>query len=198
MRKFLRMLSDICFPPGEDEVIVRTLTGDDMDELFHEVSQDDWTALSLLKDLRVRALIHEAKFRGNADAHALLGGLIRTWREHHPELVDAVFIPVPLSRERLRARGYNQVELVLRASDVRPLQNALVRVRHTRPQTELSREERLANVTGAFAASLPETLYGKDIVIVDDVVTTGATLRAVALTVRRHNPRSVTCLALSH
>ncbi len=77
-------------------------------------------------------------------------------------------------------------------------EGVLARVRDTRPQTELSREERLTNVKDAFACIAPEAIVGKDVVIVDDVVTTGATLTSAAHAILKHNPRSVTCIALAH
>lgn len=92
--------------------------------------------------------------------------------------VDAV-VPVPLHRSRRRERGFNQSELLTRAlAEILglPVQCALVRVRATRTQTDLTRRERLRNVSGAFAA--PSRLDGARLLVVDDVVTTGATMAA--------------------
>ncbi len=95
-------------------------------------------------------------------------------------------IPVPLSRKRERLRGYNQSFLLAQALASRwkvPVwQDAIARVRHTETQTRLTPGERLRNVSGAFVArpSARAALRGAHVVIVDDVVTTAATLNACA------------------
>jgi ComF family protein len=98
----------------------------------------------------------------------------------------AALVPVPLSESRLRERGYNQSERMASALASRwkvPVWNdVLVRMRATQTQTRLTPEERLANVSGAFRvpASAVRALRGAHLVLVDDVVTTAATLNACA------------------
>ena len=93
-----------------------------------------------------------------------------------------VIIPVPLHPRRLAMRGYNQAALLGAhvASHLRwPLvTGALVRVTDTPPQAELSREARLSNVARAFRVARPDLLRGREVAIIDDVSTTGATLHA--------------------
>jgi ComF family protein len=97
----------------------------------------------------------------------------------------SALIPIPLSKARLRERGYNQSELLARALAVRwdlPVRSDLVaRVRATSTQTRLTPGERLRNVSGAFRAVAGRaSLRGQHLVLVDDVVTTAATLNACA------------------
>jgi ComF family protein len=91
---------------------------------------------------------------------------------------DAV-IPIPLSDQRLNERGYNQVDLIAhplaRIFSWQYLPRALSRARHTRSQVGLSSSERRQNVSGAFRAQ-PRFIREKNILLVDDVATTGATL----------------------
>jgi ComF family protein len=95
-------------------------------------------------------------------------------------------IPVPLSSKRHRQRGYNQSECLAVALSRRlsiPVWNdALVRTRHTETQTQLTPGDRLRNVSGAFraSASARNALRGAHVIVVDDVVTTAATLNACA------------------
>jgi ComF family protein len=98
----------------------------------------------------------------------------------------ALLVPVPLAASRQRQRGYNQSECLARALapqwNVPVRADLLMRSRSTQTQTRLTPEERVRNVHGAFAvaASARTTLRGSHVVLVDDVVTTAATLNACA------------------
>lgn len=104
------------------------------------------------------------------------------------DVVDerAAVVPVPLSSRRIKERGYNQSERLATALATRwgipMVDDALVRARHTETQTRLTPGERLRNVSGAFrvADAARSALRGSHLVLVDDVVTTGATLNACA------------------
>jgi ComF family protein len=105
-----------------------------------------------------------------------------------PDVVEerAAFVPVPLSSKRLKERGYNQSAELARALgtcvDVPVWSDALVRMRHTETQTRLTPGDRLRNVSGAFRVPPParDALRGAHVVLVDDIVTTAATLNACA------------------
>jgi ComF family protein len=92
--------------------------------------------------------------------------------------------PVPLASHRLRERGYNQSRLLAEALGRRwsvPVIDAIARTRDTESQTRLTPGDRLRNVAGAFVAAVPKSeLAGRHVVIVDDVVTTAATLNSCA------------------
>ncbi|RCK79816.1 MAG: hypothetical protein OZSIB_3970 [Candidatus Ozemobacter sibiricus] len=115
-----------------------------------------------------------------------------------------VFIPVPLHVEREAARGFNQAWLyALAVARVwnKPGSRALVRIKATRPQAECSEDERATNLAGAFALAQglrPEAFGGLRLCLVDDVVTTGATLAACRNALLALRPRSVVALTLAH
>lgn len=111
---------------------------------------------------------------------------------------DALLVPVPLYRWRLWRRGFNQAVL-LAASLARrsgtPLdRDALVRVRATRSSQGLNRRQRAANVRAAFKVAQPAAVAGRNVVLVDDVYTTGATAEACARILRRAGARTVRVL----
>jgi predicted amidophosphoribosyltransferase len=125
-------------------------------------------------------LVQRFKYLGRSDARAVLVELLAA---RAAELRFDVVVPLPRHPERIRALGRDPVhdlarELARRAGR-RLAGSALRRVRETRSQTGLSIAERRANVAGAFAAA-PEALRGLRALLVDDVVTTGATLRSAA------------------
>jgi ComF family protein len=142
--------------------------------------------------------IHALKY-GNRPA--LARPLGRWLAAAAPPVTGALVVSVPLARGRRIERGYDQAALVAaayaRASPGRPRRApaALARTRETRAQVGLSRDERARNVAGAFAAS--PAVQGRDVVLVDDVVTTGATADAAALALRRAGARSIVVVALA-
>lgn len=124
--------------------------------------------------------IHALKYRDRPALARPLGHWLGT---RVPVPADATLVPVPLGRGRRLSRGYDQAALLAAAlarSDGRRrlVKGALRRVRETGPQVGRTRDERLAAVRGAFQAG--EGVRGRHLVLVDDVVTTGATASAAA------------------
>jgi ComF family protein len=150
----------------------------------------------------MRELVHDLKFRDRHDARRVFG----RW------LVDAgsalladadIVVPVPLTRSRLVARRFNQSAIlaqeVARLTGLQYAPAVLVRARRTAPQVGLSRQQRRDNVAGAFvvAAGSRHRLAGAKIVLIDDVITTGATARACARPLKRAGAARVDVLALA-
>jgi ComF family protein len=122
-----------------------------------------------------------------------------------PDVVEerAALVPVPLAAPRRRERGYNQSALLAghlaRRWRVPVWEDVLVRARNTRTQTRLTPAERLRNVAGAFLASAGarDRLRGAHVVLADDVVTTGATVRACAAALVAGGARIVSCVTFA-
>jgi len=119
----------------------------------------------------------------------------------NPLTADSLTVPVPLHIRRLRERGFNQSLLLAKvvATDLGTQLDylSLVRIRHTRAQTGLRKEERRKNVKDAFSIIYPEIIKGKKILLVDDVFTTGYTLNECARTLKKSGAMVVICLTLA-
>ncbi|HSA88651.1 MAG TPA: ComF family protein [Burkholderiales bacterium] len=136
----------------------------------------DATVAALAYEFPADALVHALKFRGELALAGVLGALLC---EKISDLEIDHVIPVPLSATRLRERGYNHAAEIARHLVPRKLDLALCeRSRDTPPQMELPLAERRRNVRGAFRCT--RALAGASVAVVDDVMTTGATLDEVA------------------
>lgn len=123
-------------------------------------------------------------------------------KEMAPLLPDAYdfLVPVPLHKNRLRERGYNQSELLVRSlSSISglPWQKSIQRVRDTPHQTGLGRAERLQNLHNAFTCSAFAQVKGKKVILIDDVFTTGTTLLACAKVLHQNGAKAVVSCTLA-
>ena len=148
----------------------------------------------------LRGLIHLLKYEGVTPARAPLGAMLA---EAIAELLPAcrdgkpLVLAVPLHKNRSRARGFNQAELIAVAA-TRHLEaqlecatGVLIRQRETISQVGLSREERIENMRGAFRVSGPARVKGRSVIVVDDVMTTGTTLSECARVLKRAGAEQV-------
>lgn len=148
----------------------------------------------------LRKLVHFFKFQGMTPLARPLGAwMARAAVAEEMAGCDAV-MALPLDPARLRSRGYNQAELLAREVARRLgrplLRGACRRVRATAPQAGLTRAQRQENVRGAFAAE-EKLVAGRTLLLVDDVMTTGATLNACARALRHAGAAGVMALTLA-
>ncbi len=146
----------------------------------------------------LRQAIHAFKYQRRVDLAPLWGEMLAVYARAESISYD-VIIPIPLHRERERARGYNQAALLARALAAPRTaiiwEDALTRTRATRPQMELDAAERRANVRDAFAASA--RVRAHRVLLIDDVCTTGATMEACSVALKNQGAQSVWGLALA-
>ncbi|MEM0908534.1 MAG: ComF family protein [Pseudomonadota bacterium] len=141
-----------------------------------------------------RRLVHHLKYHDVPGVAQLMAGLMANAVRDVTDQADCL-IPVPLHRARLASRRFNQAALI--AEHLAPLVDlpiaryAVQRVRRTPHQVGLTREERASNLHNAFSVKQREPIAGRRVVIVDDVLTSGATADALALTLRAAGARSV-------
>jgi ComF family protein len=153
----------------------------------------------------LREVVQCLKYRGKTQLARplarLMHGVYRSfWRSAPVDLI----LPVPLHRRRLRERGFNQSLLLIRrwpwsADEPRvPVEcGVLVRTRATAPQAGLDRSGRCSNISGAFAVRNPARVAGRRLLVVDDVITTGATVGECARVLKESGAARVDVLALA-
>ncbi len=145
-----------------------------------------------LADAIVRAKYGDDPFFAESLGHLLAHSL----RNELRVIAATHVVAVPLHAQRLAHRGFNQAVEIARALGKPLVFGAIERVRDTPSQVGLARDARAANVRAAFAVADARPLRGCDVLVVDDVVTTGATLAEVVAQVRAAGARRVTAVAL--
>ncbi len=208
---------DFLFPPRVDEAVLRDVSEDDFLALLKPrlvpETRPGTVALLPFSDAHVRSAIHEAKYHGSEQAFGLLGSALADYLRDADDVRHrkSHIVPVPLGKERLKERGFNQVEeaacRALRSlgegrGGVLLIDNAtLVRTRETVSQVSLQRHKREENMRGAFrvpqdaAHSInPSHTY----IVIDDVITTGATLQAAIDALHEAGALHIIPIALAH
>lgn len=141
------------------------------------------------------------KFQDEPGWASALAALLRSTPWVEPELEQADWLlPMPLTPTRLAARGYNQALLLARELDVRRTRSdLLLRIRETTPQSRLTRAERIRNLRGALVLEPTGAAVVRDrhIVVVDDVMTSGASLQVAAQVLREAGARRVTGMVIA-
>lgn len=207
--RLLRML----FPPKC--ILCKTLLTEEETDLCHHCREHapvfskekinfsfiaGWTAVWYYKDT-VRKGLLQYKFYGRRSSAAGFARALamKLHREdmNHPD----VLVWVPISRRRKFTRGYDQVELIAKALsaelDISAV-GALKKIRHTPPQSSLkTAAQRRANVLGAYRVISPESVAGKNVLLIDDVITTGATASECARVLTMAGAAKVTCAAVA-
>jgi ComF family protein len=158
--------------------------------------------LMFTKGSRYRKLIHNLKYKSDQTSGLKLGeyyGRAIVKASHYPP-VDYI-IPVPLHPKKQKKRGYNQSACIAKGLSeslyVPVLEDVLLRKVHTKTQTKMNKDERWENVSGAFVIDNTIQIENKHILLVDDVITTGATIEHCATTILSScNCRvSIACIA---
>ena len=154
------------------------------------------------KGSRYQKLLHKLKYSGRKDVGRYLGQQFGYELRTVGQFKDlACIIPVPLHPKKLKKRGYNQSEwIALGLSDAMSIPvvtTVLLKTTHTESQTRKGRLERWDNVSEVFSIANKEQIKGKHLLLVDDVVTTGATLEACAQALINEGECSVSVVTLA-
>jgi ComF family protein len=152
----------------------------------------------------VKELIHKFKYNGSQHLGEPLSRLMSEFVREYSLPIDYVdcIIPVPLHKTRLREREFNQSEILgkhlAREFNKELVSNAIERFRHTKTQTELITDQRASNVKDCFRVIDPRTIKDKNILLIDDVLTTGATSSEAAAALKDAGANIVLVLTIAN
>ena len=199
--------------PESDSRLAKVTAADLLPHLSKAPSEGECFSLFEYRDALIRDLLLALKFRGKRRiakvfAEVLYDPLIEELADRmlFSSFEKPLLTPIPLPPERLRERGYNQVELIGQALALidngrafKWAADCLSKKKGVPPQMTLSnREAREENIRGAFAVVNTPRILGRNIILLDDITTTGATLREASAALRAAGAKNIFCVALAH
>ena len=205
MNKLLKSLIDLIFPP-KCEVCRKSSEVALCQDCFVEIKfmkpHLGIYSVSAYEGV-LKEAIHRFKFKNRKALAEPLAILMVKYLGHLPSFdhqeIDTI-VPVPLHNKRLRERGFNQAELmgqVIAKYLEKPLYNALARIKKTKAQFDLPRDDRFHNIKDAFKVVDSKAIYNKRVLLLDDIYTTGATIAECSKCLRIAGAKRVEVLTLS-
>jgi len=214
--KLVDFILDFLFPRPAPVISIQNMSADELVRKIpraKEIDDEEGKALFDYRNELARQAIWEIKYRKN---EKILGSFCKIFYEYMlDEIADKalfsdfknpILVPIPSSKSRLKERGYNQCELI--AEELARIDegknfalclDALEKIKDLPSQTSLkNRKERLSNLKGCFRAANSDKISGDNIILIDDVITTGATMSEAKKTLLRAGARQVLCFALAH
>jgi len=156
------------------------------------------------KDPAVQKVIKSFKYHFIKDLNQPIGRLVTSYLDKIKgkiDLKDTVIIPVPLHKRKFNQRGYNQSELIAveisKHLNIGVINDCLFKIRPTKDQAKLKENKRLGNLKGAFLCAKPWLAAGKKILLLDDVYTTGETMKECAKVLKEAGAKEVIGLAIA-
>jgi len=150
----------------------------------------------------IRDMIHGLKYQRAEEISQDLGKLLASYARIFPITNSLKCIPIPLYPARERIRGFNQAhriaQVFCRKINIDLLDDCLERRKFTKPQVDLSGSERVSNIAGVFRVKNPEMVFKKDILLLDDVKTTGATIEEAARVLKEAGARRIWAITVAH
>jgi ComF family protein len=214
MKKIFNLLLDFLLPRSKNLKMIEEMNADIFRQSVSQIIQNpghETVAIFSYRHPLVKTAVWELKYRGNRKITGLLAECL--YEELIPELTERkmaenfenpLLVPIPISDSKRLKRGFNQCELLAKALE--KMDNgrffetdfsALKKIEETESQTGKNRTARLANLKNSFVAS-PEKVSGRNIILIDDVTTTGATFEEARKTLLRSGARKIFCAAIGH
>lgn len=215
-KQILEYFIDFIFPKSETVFDLEALsTGELLNKLSQarEIKDDHLVVLFDYKDENVRTLIWELKYKGNRNVAKKFAEILLDVLRHElaervlfEKFTEPIFIPMPISNKRRRERGWNQTEIV--AEEMMKLDqnlfiykpNILIKDLHTDSQarTHATKRERFENLSRSMSIPLPEEIRGRNVILFDDVTTSGSTFAEAIRALKESKVKKILCVALAH
>ncbi|TSC61781.1 MAG: phosphoribosyltransferase [Parcubacteria group bacterium Gr01-1014_48] len=216
LKKIIRSILDVIYPPRKAERSWRNKTAEELTAFLPAAPAHLHTNIYALFDYKnaiVRDIIWSLKYDGSPEAANLCAKLLYdiivaevAEQALFLTMEKPLLIPIPLSRKREQERGFNQCVRI--TNELEKLdnnrcfalcKNILIKQRDTPSQTKSqNKQERAENLRGCFNIPNPDDVRNKDIIIVDDVMTTGSTLAEATATLKRAGARKILCFTFAH
>ena len=218
MKKSCGLFLNLFIPLNNTQKMLNNISVDEFMSLTSQTTNLNLSIINTLtifnyKNKLVKQAIWALKFKNNTKIAELFGQIIYDYLIE--ELADLklshnfnkpVLIPIPISLKKRSERGYNQTELI--ASKINKLdknnsfdyrKNILKKIKNTLPQSRTkTKKEREENLKGCFKVVMPKLVSERNIILLDDVITTGATLNEAKKELKKYNPKQIICVALAH
>jgi len=216
IKKVLNFLVSIILPKNEETLCLESLSPSDLLErvsLAKTMEKDRFLAIFDYKDPLTRKVIGQIKYKANKTVSHNLAILLYDLilEEISDEMVfskyeQILLVPIPCSTKRLREKGFNQTEILVDElikidmdQNFKSGTGILKKIKDTLHQVNVkNREKRLKNLEGSFAVTDGVDLKRTCVVLIDDVITTGATMSEARKTLRSVGAKKVICVAVAH
>lgn len=201
---YCEFVFEIIFPESEREILMKNISLSD----FRPAPTKSAPATYLLpyKNIKTKTLIHSLKYDRNKKAVDICAQILI------PQLLklnirNTILIPIPRTKIRLQRFGFSQCEIlceeILKNSEIKKLEikyepKILIHKKDFETQTKLSRKERITNTRNSFLVRSPEKIIAKNIILIDDVFTTGATITEAKNTLLKSGAKSVFPITIAH
>lgn len=215
-KKIINTILNFLFPFSETRRKIESLTAEKVLETCERAEMnDDKNVLSIFsyENKLVREMVHFLKYKGNQTvaklfAEILYAEIIEKISEISlfENFTNPILIPIPLSKKKLKKRGFNQIELVLEELKKLDMENifetdfkSLIKTKDTLSQTAVkNRRRRMENIRNCFGVNNVEKIKERNIILIDDVLTTGATIREAKNALIKAGAREVFCITIAH
>ncbi|MEK7652844.1 MAG: ComF family protein [Patescibacteria group bacterium] len=216
LKRILNTILNLLFPFSEIRRKIESLTAEEILEKCEKAEiNDDKNTLSIFsyENQLIREMVHFLKYKGNKNvaklfAEILYSEIIEKMSEMFifENFTNPVLVPIPLSKKKFKKRGFNQIELILKELKKLDTENifetdtkSLIKIKDTLSQTAVkNRRRRMENIRNCFGVNNAEKIYERNIILIDDVLTTGATMREAKNALIKAGAKRVFCITIAH
>lgn len=212
LRRIIEQVLDHIFPNSKSRKYLESLQPVDFASIASRPIENpphDTKSLFHYKDPLVKDALWLLKFKGSRKIAKLFGTLLFesiiekiSEESLFSNFSNAIIIPIPSSKKRRRSKGWNQTEMLAyelsSQSKIKVLSHVLLKIKDTERQVHLTREKRLTNLKDCFKVVKPNEVKDRNIILIDDIVTTGSTLNEASETLYNSGARKVICFTVAH